>query len=279
MRLPVFEKKEDLHTYIMDNRATIMHEKKNVIQKGLNVNAQLPILDKKDDFTRKSIGSYKEENGVLLVKCIINTSNVLDAHLDVHIGNVWKKSLQETKYLLHLESHIMDFKHIISDTPDINAYVQELPWESIGYNYSGNTHALIFESKVREKRNSYMYSQYANNFVHQHSVGMNYIQLFTCINSEKKEYNNEFENWNKFYPYVVNKDYADQFGVFFAVTEAKVVEGSAVVLGSNHATPTQSVSNIEEADFSITSTQKNEPILFTPQELSVINYLDLIKIK
>lgn len=62
-----------------------------------------------------------------------------------------------------------------------------------------------------------------------------------CINSEDRYYREEKENWDKYYPQVANKKDVDEVGFFWAVTEAKLIEGSAVPIGSNYVTPTLSV--------------------------------------
>jgi hypothetical protein len=83
---------------------------------------------------------------------------------------------------------------------------------------------------------------------------MQYVQILLCINSEEKYYTEEKTNWDKYYPMVANKDVADERGCFWAVTEAKIIEGSAVVIGSNGATPTISVEQIVPSN----DTQENE---------------------
>ena len=57
-----------------------------------------------------------------------------------------------------------------------------------------------------------------------------------AVNDE--DYGAEFEAWEKYYPMIANKAEADRAGYFWAVTEATEIEGSAVPLGSNSATPT-----------------------------------------
>ena len=61
---------------------------------------------------------------------------------------------------------------------------------------------------------------------------------------------------------MTNKEIAEQYGYFWAVTEAKVIEGSAVVFGSNYITPTLSVKQHVPND-----TQKNEPLI--TEEVSI----------
>ena len=81
-----------------------------------------------------------------------------------------------------------------------------------------------------------MLNQYKQGNVKNHSVGMQYVKLIMAVNDE--DYGAEFEAWEKYYPLIANKAEADAHGYFWAVKEAKVIEGSAVPIGSNRATPT-----------------------------------------
>ena len=100
-----------------------------------------------------------------------------------------------------------------------------------------------------------MFDLYKKGRVNQHSVVMRYVKMFLCINKSEPMYSQEKENWDKYYPQVANKEVADEKGYFWAVTEAKIVEGSAVVKGSNFATPTLEI-DIKEA---VSDTSKTEP--------------------
>jgi hypothetical protein len=183
---------------------------------------------------------------VIKAKIIINTTNILDSHGDVHINGIWKKTVNETKLIYHLQEHEMTFKHVISD--DVIANIEKYKWTEIGQNYLGITEALVFESIIKKERNPFMFEQYIKGYVKQHSVGMQYINLVLCINSTDKYFKEEKQNWDKYCPMVVNSQDAIDAQTFWAVTEAKLIEGSAVVLGSNRATPTQSISNIEPSE-------------------------------
>ena len=46
------------------------------------------------------------------------------------------------------------------------------------------------------------------------------------------------ETENRYIDFIPNADEAKEDGMFWAVTEAKVIEGSSVVIGSNTITPT-----------------------------------------
>src|SRR5690606_2655782 len=88
-----------------------------------------------------------------------------------------------------------------------------------------------------------MFEKYVKGKVKNHSVGMRYVKAFLAINEPR--YKEEYEIWEKYYPQIANKSVADERGYFFAVTEAKVVEGSAVLKGSNEYTPTTSIEAVK----------------------------------
>ena len=81
-----------------------------------------------------------------------------------------------------------------------------------------------------------MTDQYSKGRVKNHSVGMQYVKLLLAVNDE--EYGAEYEAWEKYFPEVANKEAAEEKGYMWIVKEAKVVEGSAVPIGSNWVTPT-----------------------------------------
>lgn len=105
---------------------------------------------------------------------------------------------------------------------------------------------LVYEAEISKSRNEYMFNQYKSGYVLNHSVGMRYIKLFFCYNSEDPAYSQDKENWDKYYPMVLNKGEADKWGYFWAIVEAKNIEGSAVVKGSNFLTPVLSMTVIDE---------------------------------
>lgn len=91
-----------------------------------------------------------------------------------------------------------------------------------------------------------MFEQYAKGYVKEHSVGMRYVKLELAVNSEDKYYRDEKEVWDKYIDQVANKETAEEQAYFWAVLEAKAIEGSAVVKGSNFATPTISVEAVKD---------------------------------
>lgn len=179
----------------------------------------------------------------------------MDGHSDVHIPGLWKKSLKENKMLMHLQEHAMKFEKIISDGDNLKAYTKKYNWSELGFSYEGQTEALVFESVIERKRNEFMFNQYANGYVKNHSVGMSYVQMVFCVNDDN--YGAEFEAWEKYFPQIANQEAAEDKGYFWAIKEAKVREGSAVPLGSNWATPTLENNKLQPSKD--TAKKDNEP--------------------
>lgn len=103
---------------------------------------------------------------------------------------------------------------------------------------------LVYEAVIKKDRNEEMFKNYLNGWVLNHSVGMRYHKILFCYDSDDLEYSQNKENYDKYYDSIVNKE--DVQGYFWAVLEAKNIEGSAVVKGSNFLTPVLSMEVIDE---------------------------------
>jgi hypothetical protein len=239
--------REQLFRSLKDNRAEFAAQKKAVMKcaDAVAFNGVAPVGEKTD--AAKSAALSVAELLVkdrISVRSVINTTNLMDSHGDVHIPGLWAKSLKTPKNLYLLQEHEATFDHIISD--EVRASAIKMTWRELGFDYQGSTEALVFDSEVEKSRNPFMFEQYARGYVKNHSVGMRYVQLLLCLNSEDKYYREEKENWDKYISEAANREEVEAAGYFWAVTEAKVVEGSAVPLGSNWITPTQSVKEYNE---------------------------------
>ncbi len=238
MKIPEGLEGVALHKWLKENKGLLISAKKSEMKRADAFSSHL--------FVDNSGCIVKEQNAIpadanrMEATLIINTTNLLDSHMDVHIPGIWKKSLKETKDIYHLQEHRMQFDKVISDS--VRAFTKTYSWRELGYDANGTTEALVFISTISKDRNSFMFDQYRKGWVKQHSVGMRYVQLYLCVNEpDNKYYRDEYEAWEKYYPEIINPEMADEKGYFWAVPEAKVVEGSAVPLGSNWITPTQSL--------------------------------------
>ena len=257
-----FATKKELFKFLADNKDKLIAQKKAVKKESDCSVAVAPIIV--HEKVNKAVDSNLDS---LKVVCIINTTNFLDSHGDVHLPGLWTKSLQENRMIMHLQEHEMEFDKIIADGEQLKAYAKKYTWAELGYDFKGSTEALVFESTILRKRNEYMLEQYANGWVKSHSVGMFYVKMDLAVNDEDMP--NEFEAWNKYYPTIANKELADERGYFFYIMEAKCVEGSAVPLGSNSATPTLEIGKSQPSS-------DTDPII-EPSLDTQINYEYLIK--
>lgn len=254
IEIPEFETKKETISFLKQNKESLMAQKKGII-KWTDPSALRPttLIESKEVAIKENM-PVQNPGDELKVKVVINTTNIMDSHNDVHLPGLWNKSLSENKSILHLQEHTMKFDHIISQGEDLKAFTQMMNWSDLGEKFAGLTEALIFDSNIRKSRNEFMLEQYANGFVKQHSVGMRYIQLGLALNDTGSSNASEFESWEKYFPEIVNQELAEQKGFFWFVKEAKVVEGSAVILGSNQATPT------------LDNNLKEEPTVVTPED-------------
>ncbi len=251
LKIPEFQNKEDLFAFLIDKKSDLMAQKMNTVKfaDGVGVSLDADVIDGP---TTKAEPTTTSETQIQ-VRAVINTTNLMDSHKDVHLPGLWTKSLKENKRIMHIQEHqSSSFEKIISSGDDLKASTKTMSWKSLGFNAEGNTQALVFDSTVKASRNKFMFDLYKDGHVDNHSVGMRYVKISMAINSDDDAYITEKAVWDKYYPEIANNKEADNTGYFWAVTEAKVIEGSAVPMGSNPITPTISI--------------KTEPSLDTQQK-------------
>jgi hypothetical protein len=250
--LPKFETEKELFDHIIENEETLFAQAKMAMKEadGLGFQA-IPLRSGIADKSATPEELLQKNN--LQAKLAINTTNVIDSHLDLHVPKMWDKSLKENKKILHLKEHSRKFADVISRKDNLKAYTETVTWKSLGFDFEGKTEVLTFDANILKEQNEGMFKEYAKGNVDEHSVGMQYVKMVTCINDE--DYPVQKENFDKYIEMAVNKD-SFTGKLFWAVTEAKVIEGSAVLMGSNSFTPTQSI--------------KSEPKELTPDQKKAI---------
>ncbi len=269
MKTPEFGNKQELFAWLVTNKATLIAAKKAALKFADAVEFH-PVATVEEEASKGNTTVTRDATE-LKVKAVINTTNLLDGHGDVHLPGLWSKSLKENKNILHLQEHELKFDHIIADRGDVKAYVQTMTWKELGFNYPGVTEALIFESTVKATRNAAMFGEYKAGNVTNHSVGMRYVKIDLAVD-DKKYFPEEFAIWEKYIDQVANRKEAEEKGYFWAVHEAKVVEGSAVPLGSNWATPTLE----NDMEPPTKGTPEVEPSRDTPMSELILNRKILI---
>lgn len=245
-----FATKEELFRELKANKKTLIAQKKMITKQADSI-VYVSQMESKD--ANKAEALTGRDVNKINARLVINTTGIMDSHNDVHIEGIWNKTIQENKNLLLLQEHQMTFDKIISDK--ITAKSEAFNWRDLGFGYSGKTEALVFYAEIDKERNPFMFEQYKNGYVREHSVGMRYVKMDLAINSNADEDKAEKAVWDKYIDSIANKETAEEQGYFWAVQEAKAIEGSAVVKGSNHATPTI---NVEAAKSTPTQLEPSE---------------------
>jgi len=259
MDIPNFETIKETIDFVVANKSAIAASKK-MQTKCTDSTMYQPTIETLD--TTKAADGSTDRN-IINAKVAINTTNILDSHGDVHIDGIWNKTVKEQKNVYLLEEHVMSFRTIISDK--VVASVQNVSWKELGVKAEGMTQALVFDAELKRDRNAYMFGEYEKGHVKNHSVGMRYSKLELAVNSI--DYPKEKVIWDKHIDSIVNRKDAENLGHFWAVYEAKMIEGSAVPIGSNVATPTLSteIKNIEPS----ADTHVKEPLQDTQTNTTV----------
>ncbi len=264
MIIPEFNNELEQIKWLSENHKLLISYKKSESKKtdAVGFGIQSFVIDVKGERLKAEdiVSQPMYESGVINVRCIINATNILDSHKDVHFPNIWKKHLSERKDLLYLlQEHDFSFKGVISD--EVKAFTQKYSFKDLGYEYDGDTECLVFDCIVRKSRNEYMFEQYVKGFVRNHSVRMIYVKMLFCLNSDNPEDSQLLDNYNKYAPLIANQEALQKCNWFYAVTEAKIAdEGSAVVRGSCFTTPTISVTESKDIIQADESLEINEPL-------------------
>ena len=245
-----FPTKKELFQYLHSNKNEIYEMKK--ASKKMNVFTPELIQHQKSLVKALSTSSDGDTDSVIKRTIVGNTYNWLDSHGDVHVGSTFGKSIGERQgKIWHLHDH--EYKLTAKVGTPTKVYEKEVKWADLGVDKAGSTIALMMDSNIKKSMNNQIFAEYKTGAIDQHSVGMYYVKMDLAINDS--EYEEEFKTWNDIIGKLGNKDKAEKEGFFWAVKEAKLIEISAVLEGSNELTPTISTEDIE----SLKSTHLQEP--------------------
>jgi len=178
---------------------------------------------------------------IILVKTVINTTNIIDSHRDLHLSKIWNKTVMDNPYSYHLKQHEAKFESVISNKA--KNYNEPFNFSQLGLDIDFSTIANINEFTLQRSKMPFMFDAYANGDVKEHSIGMMYVNMDIAYYDEESEKQMAF--FDEMKKQAVNPELADEYGYFWVVYEAKKREGSAVVFGSNSVTPTLFVKNYE----------------------------------
>ncbi len=151
-----FDTEKEMLDFIVENESFVIDTKKAQKTKSEPFNCGLPIAMKSFDVVQKGDDSEADAT-VIQRKTIINTSNILDSHKDVHIPKLWDQSIkQRGDKVMHLQEHGRSFKDVIARGDDLKVSAPMVTWKSLGLNMEGKTNALTFDSTIRQSQNKEM---------------------------------------------------------------------------------------------------------------------------
>lgn len=181
----------------------------------------------------------------IVVEGVAIIANYIDKHGSIFTTDCLTESLSEI--VIHNADHVRDFEHLISNSVEVA--MREIPLSELGESLEGNATAFCFKSEFSKEDNPAMFRQYKRKRVKYHSIEFDWSRRgaeILCVASTFNAPEEYKENWDKYYPTVLNKEVADSRGWFYVYEKAPIIAVSAVVLGSNKVTPTLSTRGYSE---------------------------------
>lgn len=252
--IPEFKTKSEAFVYLKANEKSIIKTKTSMpIKSDIYEYGCLPVNQKQ---TIKEDGELLNPNEIE-VNAIANLSGWCDSYMDVMIKDNWKKTITDKSIVYHLKNHKYSTDDIVGKDPELYTKLFDLAYFGIESDVT-KAQALMMRSVVTKEYDEKTFYLYRDNQIKQHSIGLRYIIIKLCIDSPEEEDKQYKEQWDKFYPQVINKDKVDAKGYFWAVVESKILENSCVLFGANEHTGVLSTSKEEKTE-AVQDTSKHEP--------------------
>ncbi len=239
--IPEFESKKDCFEYLRKNATKIIAQKKALPTKSDDYEFGYSIIPARVNVNAKQENAPVQNEDELNIEVIGNVAGWCDSQMDVMLRDNWNKSILERgatnqKLVYHLKNHKYSTDAIVGK--DVSLFTKEIDLSI--FNIVSDikiAQALLMNSTVVKDYDEKTFILYKDKQIKQHSIGLQYVKIYLCINSDDAYDAAYKENWEKYYPQVINKEKVDSKGYFWAVTEAKILEVSAVLFGANELTP------------------------------------------
>jgi hypothetical protein len=263
--LPANLKGKALYQYLVENKADLIARKMMLPIKSDPICCDASFIQPVKAGATKADGTLATDldPDVFGVKIIGNTAWWCDSHMDVLTDKCYNKSVKERGILIpHINDHQWECTAHVGDVKSV--YTQEISLKELGLKkYPGSTTCLAFETMIRKDYNERTHRFYKNGKINQHSIGLQYLSIELAINDP--DYEKEIDFWNKYIDKVINREYVEEKGYFWIVTEIKIYEVSCVLFGANELTPTLEIQKSGEAPAHTTTQQQTAKLFdFTP---------------
>lgn len=232
-----FKSKSEMYKALKANQNLIIDSKKATVK--FTDWLDMRVMAVKSQDAEKAEGEEVEIKLGDYIFPVINTTNYLDSHGDVHIDDIWNVSIADQKNkVYYIINHDLEIGKVIAYPDDVVPMVKSMAWTELGRPYSGLTQALIFKVKLTERGNADANQAIIGKVALQNSIRMRYIRMKLCINDTAQYFKEEYANWLQYVDKVANREEVEDLGYFWAILEAQIYkEGSAVLFGSNDVTP------------------------------------------
>lgn len=229
-----FDSKAEMFAALKEDKEHIIGLKKAALKDTDPV-----MLYVRDKNAEKALSDPMPTDVGSMIYPVINSCNWLDSHGDVHIKGLWDVSLKDQAgKVYYIINHDLEIGSVIAYPKDVEATVQDIAWREMGVDIDGTTQVLLYKVKLTSAANKDFLEAVKAGAPIQNSVRMRYIGMTLCIDDSSDDFKQEKANFDKYIKVIANRKDAEEQGYFWAITEAAVYkEGSAVLFGSNEATP------------------------------------------
>lgn len=232
-----FETKDEMFKELIANMDTIIDFKKSAIQKSCEKGAGITckvLNGLKLDDAEKAALSMDDDHYYIAT----NSTWILDSHEDLHVDNLWNKTVDEQQGKNYLVAdHELTIDNTIVRKEHVEMLIVRLSFAALKMPYEGYTQVLVY--KVRKDK---VIHQKAKDWLDsgdsiEASVRMKYLKLLFAMDSNDPEYAPNKATYDKYYPKIANKADFEYIPYYYAILEAaNVREASLVIAGSNPAT-------------------------------------------
>jgi len=231
-----FESKTEMFNALRIEKDEIISLKKKMIQKsyekGISVTAKVLDITKLSE----QVKAIKLDDRHYYIA--VNSTRILDGHDDLHLDPIWNvtvKAQQGKNYLV--DTHVLSVGTTIARKEHIEMLVAKVPFSMVGKPYKGNTVILIYkipkDKIIHEKAKEWLDS--GDDI--EASVRMQYVTIDFAMDSDEKGDETWKRNFDKYHRIIANKEEFEEILFFWAVSEAKNInESSLVLFGSNSST-------------------------------------------
>lgn len=243
LQLPQFSSNKELFAHLVANKAALIDLAKSTVKYADSFGA----TEVEARVVKDVAGGSADTSDVIKRTIVGNTYNWLDSHGDVHANGCFAKSISE-RTPWHLHDHLFQIMAKVG-TPTA-VYENNIPWVRLGVQKAGTTQALFMDTEIAKELNPTIFGAYRSGEISQHSVGMRYVKIALAVNDE--DYKDEHKVWKDNIGNLGNPQEAEKTGFFWLVQEAKLIEVSCVLEGSNTLTPTLDSSTVKQPEQSTT---------------------------